>query len=206
MKYQNFKSDFVAVHKFYRLDGDTKAQVVVPEHVRLTLFTEERHGCIIVERNGAETNGCSVSEDGMTLTAHVPLSRKCLGTGELFCEIAEISTDAAFPEQEKIEVTPVRLGVTLWPGKSDDSLDVSADSVLGVVCSGVVRYDTAQSLSDTQKAQARQNIGALKGITIRQGDTEETLLPDVEGNVGVELGASLALDGKKVNVVWEKYD
>ncbi len=161
MKYQNFKSDFVSAHEFYRQDGDTKTQVAVPSHVRLTFFTEERRGCITVERNGAKMTGCSVSGDGMTLTAHVPLSRKCLGTGELFCEIAEISADAAFPEQEKIEVTPIKTGVTLWPGKTDDSAEVSVSTVLGVICPGAVRYDTAQNLTVTQKAQARKNIGAL---------------------------------------------
>lgn len=169
MRYQNFKSDFVAVHKFYGQDGDTKTQTAVPAHVRLTYFTEERRGCITVERNGAKMTGCSVSEDGMTLTANVPLSRKCLGTGELFCEIAEISADSAFPEQEKIEVTPVRLGVTLWPGKTDDAAEASVDTLLGVICPGAVRYDTAQNLTDAQKAQARSNIGANEDVGLSEG-------------------------------------
>ncbi len=164
MKYQNFKSDFTSVHTFSRQEGDTKTQIAVPEHIRLTFFTAERCGFIAVERNGSETNGCSVSEDGMTLTARIPLSRKSLGTGELLCEIAEISPDAAFPEQEKIEVTPIKTGVTLWPGKSDDSAEVSVSTVLGIICPGAVRYDAAQNLNDTQKAQACSNIGALRTI------------------------------------------
>lgn len=164
MKYQNFKSDFTSVHTFCRQEGDEKKQIAVPEHVRLTFFTAERCGCITVERNGVNMTSCSLSEDGMTLNARVPLSKKSLGTGELFCEISEITTDAEFPDKERIEVTPIRLGVTLWPGKSDDSLEVSADIVLGVVCPGAVRYDTTQNLADAQKAQACANIGALRTI------------------------------------------
>lgn len=164
MKYQNFKSDFTSVHTFCRQEGDEKKQIAVPEHVRLTFFTAERCGCITVERNGVNMTSCSLSEDGMTLNARVPLSKKSLGTGELFCEIAEITPDPDFPEQERIEVTPIRLGVTLWPGKSDDSLEVSADIVLGVVCPGAVRYDTTQNLADAQKSRACANIGALRTI------------------------------------------
>lgn len=164
MKYQNFKSDFTSVHTFYRQEGDEKKQIAVPEHVRLTFFTAERCGCITVERNGVNMTSCSLSEDGMTLNARVPLSKKSLGTGELFCEISEITTDAEFPDKERIEVTPVRPGVTLWPGKSDDSLEVSADIVLGVVCPGAVRYDTTQNLADAQKSRACANIGALRTI------------------------------------------
>lgn len=164
MKYQNFKSDFTSVHTFCRQEGDEKKQIAVPEHVRLTFFTAERCGCITVERNGVNMTSCSLSEDGMTLNARVPLSKKSLGTGELFCEIAEITPDQDFPEQERIEVTPIRLGVTLWPGKSDDSLEVSADIVFGVVCPGAVRYDTTQNLADAQKSRACANIGALRTI------------------------------------------
>lgn len=164
MKYQNFKSDFTSVHTFCRQEGDEKKQISVPEHVRLTFFTAERCGCITIERNGVNMTSCSLSEDGMTLNARVPLSKKSLGTGELFCEISEITTDAEFPDKERIEVTPIRLGVTLWPGKSDDSLEVSADIVLGVVCPGAVRYDTTQNLADAQKSRACANIGALRTI------------------------------------------
>lgn len=164
MKYQNFKSDFTSVHTFCRQEGDEKKQIAVPEHVRLTFFTAERCGCITIERNGVNMTSCSLSEDGMTLNARVPLSKKSLGTGELFCEISEITTDAEFPDKERIEVTPVRPGVTLWPGKSDDSLEVSADIVFGVVCPGAVRYDTTQNLADAQKSRACANIGALRTI------------------------------------------
>lgn len=164
MKYQHYKSDFSSVHQFFRQDGDTKNQVAVPGHVRLRFFTEERLNVFVAERDGDQMTGCSLSEDGMTLTASVPLSRICLGKGELFCEIAEITPDQDFPEQERIEVTPIRLGVTLWPGKSDDSLDVSVGTVLGVICPGAIRYDIAQSLTNAQKAQACANIGALRTI------------------------------------------
>lgn len=164
MKYQHYKSDFSSVHQFFRKEGDKDLQIAIPDHVRLTFFTEERLGAFVAERDGDKMTGCSLSEDSKTLTASIPLSRICLGKGELFCEIAEITPDQDFPEQERIEVTPIRLGVTLWPGKSDDSLEVSADIVLGVVCPGAVRYDTTQNLADAQKSRACANIGALRTI------------------------------------------
>ena len=156
MKYQNFKSDFTSVHTFYKQNGDTKIQIAVPEHVRLTFFTAERCGKIVVERNGTEMNGCTLSADGMTLSANIPLSRKSLGIGELLCEIAEITSEAGFPDSERVEVTPVKLGVTLWPGKSGDSLDVSQDSIGAISSKKKVTWAELKSLREKGMLSAGQ--------------------------------------------------
>ncbi len=158
MKYQNFKSDFVSVHKFYEQEDGAQVQKPVPDHVRLTFFTEERRGFIIVERNGAETDGCAVSDDGLTLSAYVPLSRKFLGMGELICEIAVINADADFPDSIRTVVTPVRMDVTLWPGETNDDSEVESDIVLGFITDTVKQAqtaaETAQAAAETAKAAA----------------------------------------------------
>ncbi len=158
MKYQNFKSDFVSVHKFYEQEDGAQVQKPVPDHVRLTFFTEERRGFIIVERNGAETDGCSVSDDGLTLSAYVPLSRKFLGMGELICEIAVINADADFPDSIRTVVTPVRMDVTLWPGETNDDSEVESDIVLGFITDTVKQAqtaaETAQGAAEAAQAAA----------------------------------------------------
>lgn len=174
MRYQNFKSDFTSVHSFHVTDGGEQKQIPVPDHVRLTFFTEERRGRITVERNGDVTDGCSVSDDGMSLTAQVPLSRTFLGAGELFCEVEEIKSDPSFPQSERTEVTPTRPGITLWPGKTDDGADLITETVLSLVVPGVVRFDTAQTLSEEERLQARSNIEAAKELpVITYGDPKD---------------------------------
>ena len=168
IKYQNFKSDFASVHRFYVTEDGVKTQVKVPQHVRLTFFTEQRCGCITVERNGAQTSGCSVSQDGMTLTAYVPLSKTFLGEGELFCEVEEITSDTSFPQSERSQVTPVRPGIMLYPGKTDNAGDVVSDTLLGLIVPGAVRYDAAQALTEEQQRHARANIG-IKGNVLTMG-------------------------------------
>lgn len=158
MTYQNFKSDFTSVHRFYVTDNGVKTQVKVPQHVRLTFFTDQRCGCITVERNGTQTSGCTVSKDGMSLTASVPLSRTFLGEGELFCEVAQIESDPTFPQSERTEVTPLRPGITLYAGKTDEGADIETDALLGVIVPGAIRYDAAQTLTETQSDQAVKNL------------------------------------------------
>ncbi len=171
MKYQNFKSDFVSVHKFYEQEDGAQVQKPVPDHVRLTFFTEERRGFIIVERNGAETDGCSVSDDGLTLSAYVPLSRKFLGMGELICEIAVINADADFPDSIRTVVTPVRMDVTLWPGETNDESEVESDIVLGFITDTVKQAQTAAETAQTA-AEAAQAAAESAKQDAEQAATE----------------------------------
>ena len=167
MRYQNFKSDFAAVHKFYTTDGSTQTQIAVPQHVRLTYFTAERRGCIVVERNGAILDGCTVSEDGMTLTAAIALSKTLLGTGELICEIEEFSDNSEFPDGIRKDVTPVKMGVTLWPGKTDDDSSVESDIVIGYLSDAA----TAANNAATAANEAADN--ANKAAQECKADTEQ---------------------------------
>lgn len=211
MKYQNFKSDFTSVHTFYRQEGDEKKQIAVPEHVRLTFFTAERCGCITVERNGVNMTSCSLSEDGMTLKARVPLSKKSLGTGELFCEISEITTDAEFPDKERIEVTPIRLGVTLWPGKSDDAAEVQSELVLGIISKEVTAVITSckEATAAANSAANEASSAALEAKTAAEavsGDISriQTTLGHYSPRSDIaltakETGMAISSDGVKVS-------
>ena len=165
MRYQNFKSDFTAVHKFYTTDGSTQTQIAVPQHVRLTYFTTERRGCIVVERNGAILDGCTVSEDGMTLTAAIALSKTILGTGELICEIEEFSDNSEFPEGIRKDVTPVKMGVTLWPGKTDDGSSVESGIVIGYLSDAATAANNAATAANEAAANANKAAQECKADT-----------------------------------------
>ncbi len=159
MKHQNFKSDFQTVHTFSEVKDGSAEQIEVPQHVRLTFFTPQRRGCITAERNGDTMNGCSLSDDGMALTAFVPLSRTFLGEGELICEVAVISDDAGFPGGKRTEVTPVKMEVALWPGETDGGDGVESDIVLGIVSDAVAKALAAAS-SATQAATDAQEAAS----------------------------------------------
>ncbi len=186
MKYQNYKSDFTSVHTFYRQDGDTKTQIAVPNNVRLTFFTAERCGFVAVRRNGAEMSGCSISADGKTLTACIPLSRKSLGTGELFCEIEETTSETGFPEDERIEVTPVRLGITLWPGKSDDDGEVQSDLVIGIISREVAAVmascKTATAAAESAASQANAAAASANAAAAAVADDIADLQTSLAAN------------------------
>ena len=75
MKQQFYRDDLVVAHKFYNKNGDAQEQIPVPKHVRLCFFTAPEAGVICVERNGDICDGCSVTANGMILSASVSLSR-----------------------------------------------------------------------------------------------------------------------------------
>ena len=124
MKNQFFKDDLVITHKFHVLNEGAQEQIPVPEHVRITYFTEPNSGFIRIERNGDNFTGCSLSTDGMTLISSVSLSRTCLGFGQLMCIVEEFKADAAFPQGTMINSTPQLLDVVLTNSKSDEAGDI----------------------------------------------------------------------------------
>ncbi len=171
MRHQNFKSDFRTAHTFSTVEDGKTVRNAVPEHVRLTFFTPSRRGCIIAERNGDAATGCSVSSDGKTLTAAVPLSKTFLGEGELICEVAVFKADASFPGGTRTEVTPVKMNIILWPGETDDDSAVESDVVLGLVTDAVKQaLAAAETAAEAKKtaddaaisAQATASIAAAE--------------------------------------------
>ncbi len=173
MKHQNFKSDFQTVHTFSEVKDGSAEQIEVPQHVRLTFFTPQRRGCITAERNGDVMNGCFLSDDGMTLTAVVPLSRTFLGEGELICEVAVISDDAEFPGGKRTEVTPVKMGVELWPGETDGGDTVESDIILGIVSEAVAKaLAAAEAVSDAKEAVDKAVTDAQTAVNKLTSDVD----------------------------------
>ncbi len=197
MRYQNFKSDFTAVHKFYTTDGSTQTQIAVPQHVRLTYFTAERCGCIVVERDGAVLDGCTVSGDGMTLTAAIALSKTFLGTGELICEIEEFSDNSEFPEGVRKDVTPVKMAVMLWPGKSSDDSSVESDIVIGYLSDAATAANNAATAANDAAANANKVAQECKADTEQNAKdiaTNKTAIAKNTTDIASESEARAAAD------------
>ncbi len=142
MIYQNYKSDFLMVEKFYR-DKDRSEQMPVPEHVVLSYFTARRENSFRAERNGAYCSACQVSEDGMDLLVYLPLSRCPVGRGELLKVVTEVVDDDNYPSGVKLSRVPQKTGVFLYDGVSDSDGAVISESVLSLVLYGYSAYELA---------------------------------------------------------------
>lgn len=197
MKHQNFKSDFQTVHTFSEVKDGSAEQIEVPQHVRLTFFTPQRRGCITAERNGDTMNGCSLSDDGMTLTAFVPLSRTFLGEGELICEVAVISDDAGFPGGKRTEVTPVKIGVALWPGETDGGDGVESDIILGIVSDAVAKALAAAS-SATQAATDAQEAASSAEQTASDAAAEAKSIASTAAEEAKSIASEAAEQAKNI--------
>ncbi len=137
----NHLSDFTLYETFTRFDK----QVAVPEHFRITYFTETGFPrCFVAERNGSEFRNCDLSTDGNTLHVYFTLSRQYIGTGPVKKIITEIFEDSQFPDGERRVSTPADTSIVLWSGKSDDSVDTSDESVLQDLLYGYSAYELAK--------------------------------------------------------------
>ena len=137
----NHLSDFTLYETFTRFDK----QVAVPEHFRITYFTDTGFPrCFVAERNGSEFRNCDLSTDGNTLHVYFTLSRQYIGTGPVKKIITEIFEDSQFPDGERRVSTPADTSIVLWSGKSDDSIDASDESVLQDLLYGYSAYELAK--------------------------------------------------------------
>lgn len=130
MIYKNYRSDFNVRVAFSRITDGVAVAVPVPDHVKIEFKTHERYRPFIVERREGALSMCSLSDDGMTLTAHLSLSRHKIGKGQLLADIIVITPDPDFPQQSKQGVLPVEFGAILYSGKSGDE-DISVDAWAG---------------------------------------------------------------------------
>lgn len=130
MIYKNYRSDFNVRVSFLRISDGETAAVPVPGHVRVEFKTHEKYQPFIVERDGASCSMCSLSSDGMALTAHLSLSRHMIGRGQLLADIVVITPDPAFPDRVKEAAMPVTFDAILYSGKSGDG-DLSVDAWAG---------------------------------------------------------------------------
>ena len=88
-----------------------------------------------------------------------------------------------------------------WQASHVDQVILANDlTSVAAVASAGVRYDIGQGLSDTQKATARENIGAQEALTIDAAPTQGSTNPVQSGGVYSEVsGLKSAIENKTLN-------
>lgn len=120
IKRHHYKSDCQIIEQFYSFDDGTAVQVPVPERIKIEYYIDKGKGSIVVERKGDYCHNCSVSDDGMTLIAAIPLAKHPIGRGRLLCDKVEYIDDPLFPGGYKVKVTPMLTSIELWSQASDN--------------------------------------------------------------------------------------
>lgn len=120
IKRHHYKSDCQIIEQFYSYDDGTAVQVPVPERIKIEYYIDKGKGSIVVERKGDYCHNCSVSDDGMTLIAAIPLAKHPIGCGRLLCDKVEYIDDPLFPGGYKVKVTPMLTSIELWSQASDN--------------------------------------------------------------------------------------
>lgn len=120
IKRHHYKSDCQIIERFYSYDDGTAVQVPVPERIKIEYYIDKGKGSIVVERKGDYCHNCSVSDDGMTLIAAIPLAKHPIGCGRLLCDKVEYIDDPLFPGGYKVKVTPMLTSIELWSQASDN--------------------------------------------------------------------------------------
>lgn len=120
IKRHHYKSDCQIIERFYSYDDGTAVQVPVPERIKIEYYIDKGKGSIVVERKGDYCHNCSVSDDGMTLIAAIPLAKHPIGRGRLLCDKVEYIDDPLFPGGHKVKVTPMLTSIELWSQASDN--------------------------------------------------------------------------------------
>lgn len=166
MKRHHWKSDLLLSETFYNLEGSIRKQVAVPAELRIDYFTDPCGARFTVERHGTECTNCFVSEDGMTLTAAVPLSRQPVGEGSLYHLITEYVQDGNFPSGKRAVATPGVTDVILTTGASDESTEAVSESVLQTIMYGYSAYQLAvlNGYNGTEDEYAKAPILAQEAI------------------------------------------
>ena len=145
MKYQNFKGDFTVVESFTR----NGAAVPVPDRVIVHYFTKKYAGRVVCERNGESFQNCRLSNDGMSLTCSVALSRQTIGMGLLCHNVIEVVENDDFPLSEQhlpIPEVVVSEGdnVMIYDGPSDNTNEIVSAVVLARICGAVEEATLAE--------------------------------------------------------------
>lgn len=185
---QNYRGDFSIVEKFYRYIDEEKQQVEVPYHLKIEYFTDEFDVPYVVERIGNKTVNCQLSDDGLSLTSHLALSRHNIGCGVLLKKVIEIIDDPSFPDSQKISPHPSRTDIVLIPGISDDdNTNIISEAVLSELRYGYSAYELARAngfegtvedwleslkmkpsqLTETEKQELLAGTDAVRSTTVR---------------------------------------
>lgn len=143
-KQQNYRGDFSIIETFYRNIDGTKSQVAVPDTLKIEYYTDPTGRKFVVEKTGNTLKNCKLSDDGMTLTSELALSRHQIGCGQLYKNILEIIPDPAYPEGVKIIPYPSRTDVVLIHGQSDNAdMEIASESLLAGFIYGYSAYQLA---------------------------------------------------------------
>lgn len=199
---QNYKGDFSIIERFYA--GEDKTPVEVPQHLRIDYFTRNPKGKYTVVRNGDVCTGCAVSDDGMSLTCYLALSRKCIGIGELLKVVTEIQDDGNFPDGKKFLPVPQTTDIMLVEGQSDGGKEISSEVMIEMRY-GYSAYELAvlngfkgteeewlQSLKQPAEDAAEVSAAATKKAIAA---IEECKAATRAANEAAESGGSVATTG-----------
>ena len=143
-KQQNYRGDFSIIETFYRNIDGAKSQVAVPDTLKIEYYTDPNGRKFVVEKKGNTLKNCTLSDDGMTLTSELALSRHQIGCGQLYKNILEIIPDPVYPEGVKIIPYPSRTDVVLIHGQSDNAdMEITSEALLAGFMYGYSAYQLA---------------------------------------------------------------
>ena len=195
MIYQNFRGDFPIVERFYRTD-DTgqKVRVAVPERVTVSYFTPGGPAVFTAERQGCAFKNCELITDpdgNEALLVRVLLSEVFLGAGPLSAIVTEYVADSGYPSGYRTVPIPKSTGVSLYPGRSDDSGEVSSIVELSNMLRGYSAYEIAvkHGFAGSEEDFARQFSVNAEAIA----NLEQELIKDEE-----VIAAAFASHEKKI--------
>lgn len=173
MKLHHYKSDFIIAVKLFKpsVSGEQEP-VMIPGRIKIEFFTEGGLERISVERNGDSFSCCSLADGGKTLKAALPLSRHCVGTGDLMQVVTIYENDSLFPEGVKRVLSPKHTGVVLHAGASDDDNIVEIENAVSLVPKYCGVYTSS-------KTYDKDDIVTHKGSAFISTKTQSGVAPSV---------------------------
>lgn len=184
---KNCREDFVVFESFETLDNEENVvPAPVPEHVRVEFYVKSLFRSVLCERKGDKFFNCRLASDGYTLECAIPQFVKGgLGLGLLKHRVTVVFDNDVFPASE--QYVPVPELVTLEDGSHVELVEGPGDYGLeedpvwsrpiilvpgGGIMGKAVLY-SEQSLTEEEKAQARENISAQEHLV--SGDNIKTI-------------------------------
>lgn len=122
MSRHNYRTDLVFVETFVRWNPEDESFVedIIPADeidFRFIYRAEDDRSFAAWREKGTYSNCKKISDS--SIEVYIPLSRKCLGKGELIHELRLYSPDNNFPEDLRQIRIPKKTGLELWQGASD---------------------------------------------------------------------------------------
>ena len=126
-------------------------------------------------------NGASIPVAGTRSAnkAYIILPATAYKVPGLIVVILKLTDGTAVTTLAALSATVVGIGdVPADPSQSTiDQWTAQINAVIAELQNGAVRYDTSQTLTASQKTQARNNIGANTSVTLVSGDNYRIVVP-----------------------------